>query len=336
MSTSAASPPDDHQETLTKFKALLLTPPPPSSTATPESSPQLQKYDPTTHPDDLLLRFLKARKYDLEKSHLMFTNYLSWRKSYGVDEIVANLRYPEYAQVMEIYPRFYHKTDKLGRPVYFEVMSNLNSKLLDGSITTADRFVQYYVREYEKTVRYRFAAVSAKAGRVIDKSCTIMDLKNVPLMQCMLSARCSAKVTHIAQNYYPETLGRMFIINAPLLFQGVWTAVKGMLDEATVAKISILGANYKAALLDAVDAANLPAEYGGACTCGGAGCRAADPWPLERRQCGGLSGPLLGRHQYCHHVRESNLKTKCVVENKNYCSFFNFYMHILPPPHKKE
>ncbi|KAJ3026906.1 UNVERIFIED_CONTAM: cytosolic factor, phosphatidylinositol/phosphatidylcholine transfer protein [Siphonaria sp. JEL0065] len=209
----------------------------------------------------------------------MLSNYISWRKSYNVDDIVSNLKYPEYAKVMEMYPRFYHKTDKQGRPVYFEVMSNLCSKFLDGSITTPDRFVQYYVREYEKTLRYRFAALTAKAGTTIDKSCTILDLKNVPLMQFNSIRKVLGQVTHIAQNYYPETLGRMFIINAPLLFQGCWAVIKGMLDEATVAKISILGASYQKELLEVVDAANLPQEYGGNCQCAG-GCRHSDvgPW----------------------------------------------------------
>ena len=34
-----------------------------------------------------LLRFLRARKFDLEKSYLMFSNFLKWRKDFGVDNI---------------------------------------------------------------------------------------------------------------------------------------------------------------------------------------------------------------------------------------------------------
>ena len=38
--------------------------------------------------DDLyLLRFLRARKFDLDKTHLMFSNFLKWRKDFGVDNI---------------------------------------------------------------------------------------------------------------------------------------------------------------------------------------------------------------------------------------------------------
>jgi hypothetical protein len=57
----------------------------------------------------------------------------------------------------------------------------------------------------------------------------------------------------------------MFIINAPTLFTAVWAIIKGMLDENTVAKISLLGSSYKKELLEVIDAQNLPVAYGGTC-----------------------------------------------------------------------
>ncbi len=48
----------------------------------------------------------------------------------------------------------------------------------------------------------------------------------------------------IGQDYYPEIMGQMYIINAPLLFSGVWAIVKGFLDERTRKKISIQGSKY--------------------------------------------------------------------------------------------
>ncbi|KAJ3126284.1 cytosolic factor, phosphatidylinositol/phosphatidylcholine transfer protein [Physocladia obscura] len=257
---------NDPVEVLAKFKTTLT-----------QSSPG---FESEVHNDGLLLRFLKARKFDVDKAKLMFDAYLAWRRDFKVDtEILHNLKYPEYNKVMEIYPRFYHKTDKVGRPVYFEILSNLSIKQFDGGITTPERFVQYYVREFEKTIEYRFRALSCKAGALIDKSCTILDIKNVPIMQFPSIRKFLGQITHIAQNYYPETLGRMFIINSPVVFQGIWAVIKGMLDENTVAKISILGTSYQRELLETIDAENLPVEYGGKCNCA-MGCRHSDvgPW----------------------------------------------------------
>ena len=45
----------------------------------------------TDHPqydDYYLLRFLRARKFDMEKTILMFTTFMDWRKENDVDNIL--------------------------------------------------------------------------------------------------------------------------------------------------------------------------------------------------------------------------------------------------------
>lgn len=44
----------------------------------------------------------------------------------------------------------------------------------------------------------------------------------------------------IMQDYYPEGMAKSFIVNAPMLFSGVWSMVKNFLDEKTVKKVNIL------------------------------------------------------------------------------------------------
>ena len=38
--------------------------------------------------DYYLLRFLRGRKFDLEKTKLMFNNFLDWRKDNDVDNVI--------------------------------------------------------------------------------------------------------------------------------------------------------------------------------------------------------------------------------------------------------
>lgn len=86
----------------------------------------------------------------------------------------------------------------------------------------------------------------------------------------------------IAQDYYPETMGAAYVVNAPKLFSLLWAIVKGFLDERTRSKVRIIGSNYRPVLLEAIDAENLPEFLGGTCTCshveGGCLYSKAGPW----------------------------------------------------------
>jgi hypothetical protein len=80
-------------------------------------------------------------------------------------------------------------------------------------------------------------------------------------------------------------MGKFYVINAPWGFSTVWSLVKGWLDEATVAKIHILGSSYKDDLLKQIPASSLPKYLGGSCECPG-GCSLSDagPWTGVSRE----------------------------------------------------
>lgn len=76
------------------------------------------KFDETRHNDFLLYRFLRARKYDLTKTELMFFECEDWRKNANVENIVQTYAYPEKEKVFHYYPRFYVRLDKSIRLFY--------------------------------------------------------------------------------------------------------------------------------------------------------------------------------------------------------------------------
>ena len=53
------------------------------------------------------------------------------------------------------------------------------------------------------------------------------------------------------------------IVNAPWVFTGVWTVIKGFLDEKTRKKIHIIGGSYKTELKKYVDEDQLADFLGG-------------------------------------------------------------------------
>ena len=167
---------------------------------------------------------------------------------------------------------------KDGRPVYIERLGKLDIKALY-SITTQDRQLKHLVQEYEKFLTERLPACSARVNYHVETSCTVLDLHNVGLGQFYKVKDYVMAASKIGQDYYPECMGKFYIINAPYLFSTVWSFIKPWLDEVTVSKINILGKDYKKTLLEQIPAENLPKDLGGTCECA-QGCSMSDagPW----------------------------------------------------------
>ncbi|KZZ92417.1 Sec14 cytosolic factor [Moelleriella libera RCEF 2490] len=225
-----------------------------------------------------LLRFLRARKWDVTLSKAMFVDTEKWRKETNLDATVPIWDYPEKPEISKYYLQFYHKTDKDGRPIYIETLGGIDLNAMY-KITTAERMLTNLAVEYERVGDPRLPACSRKAGKLLETCCTIMDLKGVTLTKVPSVYAYVRQASVISQNYYPERLGKLFMINAPWGFSTVWSAVKGWLDPVTVNKIHILGGGYKSELLKHIDAQNLPKNLGGTCECKG-GCENSDagPW----------------------------------------------------------
>ena len=115
-------------------------------------------------------------------------------------------------------------------------------------------------------MKLRFPACSEKLGYKIQQGLTVLDMTGGSVTTANKQTYGLAQLAaQVGSDYYPEVMGNMFIVNAPMLFSGIWAVVKGFLDEKTRNKIKILGSNFLPTLEEYWDINDIPTFMGGNC-----------------------------------------------------------------------
>lgn len=99
--------------------------------------------------------------------------------------------------------------------------------------------MQESIYRFEIGQKNRYPVCTKIAGHKIETACTIFDIAGKGLTSFVTGdMRNLIKATSkYAQDFYPETMGNTFIVNAPMSFRAIWTIIKGFMDEKTRTKI---------------------------------------------------------------------------------------------------
>lgn len=143
--------------------------------------------------------------------------------------------------------------------------------------------MKYYISEYERLIHFKFPACTAAYGKNVDSTFSIVDCSGFKMSLLNKKGREFVKIAStLGQNYYPEIMWQMYVINTPMLFKAAWLVIKPFLNEKSRNRIKLLGGKYHKELFQIVDPDNLPKEVGGNCTCEGSTCFQASPGPWDK------------------------------------------------------
>ncbi|KAI9827651.1 MAG: hypothetical protein M1819_006940 [Sarea resinae] len=193
------------------------------------------------HPDGLLLRFLRARKWDVEKALVMMVSTLHWRlrEMHVEDEIVkrgeggalqdskssdsaTRKEGDDFLAQLRMGKSFLHGVDNEGRPI--AVVRVRYHKQGEQSESSTEKFTVYVI----ETARLFLAPPVDTAAVIFDM--TGFSMANMDYAPVKFMIKCF-------EANYPESLGVVLVHKAPWIFQGIWSIIRGWLDPVVAGKV---------------------------------------------------------------------------------------------------
>ncbi|XP_039015016.1 SEC14 cytosolic factor-like isoform X2 [Hibiscus syriacus] len=188
------------------------------------------------YPTETLVRFLKARDWNVQKAHKMLIDCLQWRIQNEIDNILA-------------------------KPI---IPTNMYRAVRDSQLVGLSGYskeVNYYVQSHVQMNEYRdcvlLPTATKKYGRHISTCLKVLDMTGLKL-SALNQIKILTTISTIDDLNYPEKTETYYIVNAPYIFSACWKAVKPLLQERTKRKIQVLQGSGKDELLKIMDYSSLP------------------------------------------------------------------------------
>lgn len=186
-----------------------------------------------TPSDPVVLRFLRARDFNVEKGREMLSSSLIWRKKHGVDKILSEYQVPPV--IKDYFPGGWHHHDKEGRPVFLFRLGQMDAKGLIRSVGE-EGLTKLTLHICEEGLKLTEES-SHRLNKPISTWTMLLDLEGLNMRHLWRpGVKALLHIIEICEANYPETLGRVLIIRAPRVFPILWTLVCPLIDETSRGK----------------------------------------------------------------------------------------------------
>lgn len=204
----------------------------------------------TDQPDNLILRFIRARKWDSDKSLAMLAHSLHWRiKESHPDDIFYKGETDGsdgFMLQLKLNKAYFRGHDNEGRPIV-----HIRPRLHHSSEQTPEDLERYTLLVIE-IARLMLKEPIDSASVLFDLSGFTMANMDYGPVKFMIS---------VFEAHYPESLGKLFIHKAPWIFPPIWNIVKNWLDPVVASKITFTKSTKD--LAKHIPMSDIPEELGG-------------------------------------------------------------------------
>jgi len=201
-------------------------------------------------------RFLQGENGDLQKAKRRWIRTCEWRKEGNIDNILFT-PHKHFHILKRCLPNYIYGRSKNNSPIYIDRPGHANIKELRKSDIGLNELLFHftYVSEFLWTV----IEDNEDAKRI-----SILDLDNVGMFDMKgIVLDYLKKTIFLSGEHYPERGYKIYIVNAPTFFSGIWSMIKSMMNVKTVSKIQIIRNKGTMELLKDIDVHVLPVIFGG-------------------------------------------------------------------------
>lgn len=189
--------------------------------------------DPTTKEEnqfsliidpEYIKRFYEARDGDLEKAYLMWENWVKWRLTYKPNNIdLTKLKYD-----LSYGKSFIHGNDKEGRPclLLFTGLHFPDKTTFDNSYSLGVYWMERMMQTLKSTYHKNMVVI-------VDQSDAGWSNVDYPIVK-------HGGIVTMLQDYYPERLHKILIINMNFIIRQVLNLAKNFMSHKTSSRIEVL------------------------------------------------------------------------------------------------
>ena len=198
------------------------------------------------NPDMILLRWLRARKWDIKSALQQFLDTIKWRHEWGVKELLAKGEIDLCEDEIITGKSYFMGHDRAGRPInYVSVRDHIKGQF---PLESTEKLTVLTMETGRKLLESPNESVTV----VFDM--TGFGLRNMDYQHLKF-------LINLLQNFYPESFALGLIINSPWIFNGCWYIIKPWLDPVVESKIHFI--NNLDGLTQFIDPSVLPKRLNG-------------------------------------------------------------------------
>ncbi|CAF4648122.1 unnamed protein product [Rotaria sp. Silwood2] len=198
------------------------------------------------NPDVTVLRWLRARKWNVNLALEQLIDTLKWRFQCSVNQLVSKGESELCYEEILTGKTFYIGYDRDGRPIdYVSVKDHIKGQF---SSESTEKLTVFSMEIGRKLLQSPIESVTV----IFDM--TGFSMKNMDYQHTHF-------ILNLLQNHYPESLGLALIVNAPWLFNSCWHIIKLWLDPVVESKFHFI--NNLEDLTKFIDLSNIPKRLNG-------------------------------------------------------------------------